>query len=151
VRANIERRIAMIEREKGAGEKRFIKMRSIGLAVEGMGEEKVIEKIKRAYAELGFVPPDIRSLSEVTLRDAENGIEMAKWEVENDINGIIARAVHTLLAAERGEWDNVEHLAGMIRGDVEHIMKKVDYAKRCIKLIERVRSILEKDLNTLDV
>jgi BMFP domain-containing protein YqiC len=115
-----------------------------------MKEGEVIEEIKRAYAELGFVPPDVRSLSEVTLRDAENGVETAKWEVENDINGIIACAVHTLLATEREEWESVTYLLAEMRRNVEHAEKRVDYAKRCIELIRRVRSILEKSLNILD-
>jgi hypothetical protein len=115
-----------------------------------MEKGKMVEEIRRAYIECGFVPPDVKDPSEVNVRGVERAIEEMRTEAEGYALDILHDAVGIIIWAERGDWEKVTFLASRISSAASRVQGAADYAKRATKLKERLLSILEKGLNTFD-
>jgi hypothetical protein len=123
---------------------KLIRMGCETLVVENMDREKVVEEIRRAYVECGFVPPDVGDPSEVSVKGIERTIEEKRTETEGYALDILHDAVGIIVWSERGDWDKVSFLASRIASAVARVQGAADYAKRAAKLRERLLSILEK-------
>jgi hypothetical protein len=116
-----------------------------------MRKMNVIEELRRAFAESGFVPPEIGHLLNFDPRIIDNTVNGARDEVESYAMDTIRHAAEIILYAERGEWDRVASLAGLISTKADRIKHYADVARRAARLKERVTAILEKDLKGGDV
>jgi hypothetical protein len=110
-----------------------------------------IEELRRAFAEMGFVPPEISQLMTFDPRVIDNTVNGARDEVESYAMDTIRHAAEIILYAERGEWDRVANLANLIGTKTDRIRHYADMARRATRLKERVTAILEKDLKDGDV
>jgi hypothetical protein len=116
-----------------------------------MKKMKVLEELRGAFAEMGFVPPEISQLLNFDPRVIDNTVNGAREEVESYAMDTIRHAADIILYAERGEWDRVASLASLIGTKADHIKRYADVARRATRLRERVTAILEKDLKDGDV
>jgi hypothetical protein len=119
--------------------------------VEGMRNMKVIEELRGAFAEMGFVPPEVSQLLNFDPRIIDNTVNGARDEVESYAMDTIRHAADIILYAERGEWDRVASLASLIGTKADRIRHYADVGRRAARLKERVTAILEKDLKDSDV
>jgi hypothetical protein len=125
------------------------------LVVKDMGREGVrhelIEEIRRAYAECGFVVPEVIDPPEVLIKLTEKAISERRAELQGYIFEMAQDAIEALLWAERGNWDRVEGLLSRIVHTYESKKYILDYLKRATRFKQRLLSILEKGLNRLEV
>lgn len=121
------------------------------MVVKDMGregvKEEVIEEIRRAYAECGFVVPDVIDPPEVLIKLTEEAIDERRAELQGYIFEMAQDAIMALLWAERRNWDKVESLLRRIVYTYESRKYILDYLKRATKFKQRLLSILEKGLN----
>jgi hypothetical protein len=116
-----------------------------------MEKMNVIEELRRAFAESGFVPPEIGQLLTFDPKIVDNTVNSARDEVESYAMDAIRHAAEIILYAERGEWDRVASLASLIGTKADRIRHYADVGRRAARLKERVTAILEKDLKDSDV
>ena len=116
-----------------------------------MERENAVEEIRRAYAECGFVVPEVIDPPEVLLKLTERAINERRAELQGYIFEMAESAIEALLWAERGRWDKVEDLLSRIVSTYESKKYILDYLKRATKFKLRLLAILEKGLNTSDV
>jgi len=121
------------------------------LVVKNMDREKVVEEIRRAYAECGFIVPEVIDPPEVLVELTERAIKERRAELQGYIFEMAENAIEALLWAERGRWDKVEGLLSRIVRTYESKKYILDYLKRATKFKLRLLAILEKGLNTSDV
>jgi hypothetical protein len=116
-----------------------------------MEKMNVIEELRSVFAEMGFVPPEISQLLNFDPKIVDNTVNSARDEVESYAMDTIRHAAEIILYAERGEWDRVANLVGLISTKADRIRHYADVARRAARLKERVTAILEKDLKDSDV
>jgi adenylate kinase family enzyme len=109
---------------------------------------KVIEEVRRAYKECGFVVPDVIEPPEVLIKLTDEAIDERKAELQGYIFEIAQSAIMALLWAERRNWDKVESLLRRIVHTYESNKYILDYLKRATEFKQRLLAILEKGLNS---
>jgi len=109
---------------------------------------KVIEEIRKAYEECGFVVPKVIEPPDVLVKLTERAINERKEELQGYIFDMAKRAIMAMLWAERGEWDKVDFLLSLIANTYESKKYIIDYLKRATKFKQRLLAILEKSSNS---